>query len=67
MDDKYFTVGDTIDASPVGPGILTDVAHAGYPQVNGVAVAGLRRVDGAVFDPYGHYKHGVPEKDLVKQ
>jgi len=65
MSPTHFGIGDPIDASPVGPGSITDVTDAGYPQVNGVAVACLRRADGAVFDPYGHYKNGVPEKDTL--
>lgn len=47
--------GDTIADSPVGPGVITDFSERGYPRVNRVAVAYLRRTDGLVFDPHGHY------------
>jgi hypothetical protein len=67
MDPNYIAKGDEVDASPIGPGTVTGISDAGYPQVNHVAVACLRRVDGKTFDPYGHYKNGVPDKDKVKQ
>lgn len=56
MADENIQVGDTIKASPVGAGTLTDVTHAGYPRINGIAVAWCIRTDGATFDPYGHTK-----------
>ena len=55
MSPDYINVGDDVAESPVGPGKVTDITQAGYPQVNGVAVACLKRTDGVVFDPYGHY------------
>lgn len=45
----YFEVGDTIAASPVGPGTLTGITQAGYPQVNHVAVTWIERTDGACW------------------
>ena len=57
----YLQVGDTVADSPVGPGVITGITEAGYPQVNHVAVARLKRTDGVVFDPYGSYK-----KELLK-
>jgi hypothetical protein len=55
MQPDCLQVGDTVEDSPVGSGIITGITEAGYPQVNYVAVARLRRTDGAVFDPYGSY------------
>ena len=55
MDPKRLCIGDTVAESPVGPGVVTDITDAGYPQVNHIAVACLKRTDGAVFDPFGHY------------
>jgi hypothetical protein len=55
MSKDYIQVGDTVAESPVGPGTVTDITDAGYPRVNYVAVACLKRTDGAVFDPHGHY------------
>ena len=55
MYKDYIQVGDTVAESPVGPGTVTDITDAGYPRVNHVAVACLKRTDGVVFDPYGHY------------
>lgn len=52
----YLSIGDDVAESPVGPGKITGVTDAGYPQVNHVAVARLTRVDGAVFDPYHTYE-----------
>lgn len=67
MHPYEIQIGDTIAASPVGPGTVTDITDAGYPRVNHVAVACLKRTDGKVFDPYGHYAKGVPDKDFVNQ
>ena len=53
MDENYLRPGDTVADSPVGSGEITDITEAGYPRVNHVAVAWLRRTDGAVFDPHG--------------
>lgn len=55
MSKDYIQVGDTVSESPVGPGTVTDITDAGYPRVNRVAVVYLKRTDGAVFDPHGHY------------
>ena len=56
MSPDYLQIGDTVADSPVGAGEITGITEAGYPQVNHVAVACLKRTDGVVFDPYGHYK-----------
>lgn len=55
MSPDYIQVGDTISDSPVGPGVVTGITEAGYPQVNHVAVGRLTRTDGVVFDPKGSY------------
>lgn len=55
MSPDYLEIGDTVAESPVGPGVITDITDAGYPRVNHVAVACLKRTDGVVFDPYGKY------------
>jgi hypothetical protein len=55
MSPDYLQVGDTIADSPVGPGVITGVTEAGYPQVNHVAVGRLKRTDGVVLDPRGTY------------
>ena len=60
MAGDYFEVGDVVKDSPTGPGTITDITDAGYPQVNHIAVAWLERADGAVFDP-----RGVREKTLA--
>jgi hypothetical protein len=54
MDPNNIHIDDDVSESPVGPGKVTGITEAGYPQVNNVAVACLKRADGAVFDPYGH-------------
>jgi hypothetical protein len=45
-----------VEDSPVGPGTITGITQAGFPQVDRVAVARLVRTDGLVFDPYGSYE-----------
>jgi hypothetical protein len=52
---KPLVLGDKVIDSPVGPGEVTGFSEVGYPQVNHVAVARLKREDGRVFDPFGHY------------
>lgn len=42
-------VGDKIVDSPVGAGEITDFTERGYPRVNRIAVAWLRRLDGYLF------------------
>lgn len=54
MDPHSIKVGDDVSESPVGSGKITGVTEAGYPQVNQVAVAWLKRPDGAAFDPHDH-------------
>lgn len=44
-------VGDKVKFSPRGPGVVTDITDAGYPQVDHVAVAWVEMEDGGVFDP----------------
>lgn len=55
MNPEYLVVGDTIEDSPAGPGTITSITQAGWPRVNEIAVGCLRRTDGVLFDPYGHY------------
>lgn len=52
-EDQRDEIGGAAKDSPVGPGKLTGWSAAGYPQVNGVAVAWLVLEDGRVFDPNG--------------
>lgn len=40
-------VGDAVKDSATGPGTITGITDAGYPQVNRIAVAWLERDDGA--------------------
>lgn len=56
MNPNELRIGDAVEDSPVGPGTITDFTDAGYPKVNDIAVACLKRTDGAVFDPFGHYE-----------
>jgi hypothetical protein len=64
MKPNQLEPGDTVRASPVGAGSITDITQAGYPRVNHIAVAWLIRTDGLVFDPYGHtLKPGFNEKE----
>ena len=49
-------IGDKVADSPVGPGEITGITDANYPQVNHVAVACCKMADGGVFDPHGHYE-----------
>ena len=56
MSKDHLAVGDSIDDSPVGPGMITSITDAGYPRVNHVAVARLTRTDGVVWDPHGSYE-----------
>lgn len=63
MKHDGIAVGDPVSDSPVGPGTVTGITEAGYPQVNNVAVAWLARPDGARFDPHnkrGGTCHGDP-------
>lgn len=52
MDAEFIAIGDTVADSPDGPGVVTGITEAGYPQVNHVAVVWLKRTDGVVFDPF---------------
>lgn len=56
MDPTRLAVNDTIEDSPVGSGIITGFSERGYPQVNHITVARLRRTDGGVFDPQNSYE-----------
>lgn len=51
-DPNYICVGDPVQNSPVGPGKITGVTDAGYPQVNDIAVSVLIRGDGLVWNPH---------------
>ena len=41
MAGDYLEVGDVVKDSSTGPGTITDITDAGYPQVNHIAVAWL--------------------------
>jgi len=47
-------LNDPVADSPVGPGSITGFTERGYPQVNHVAVAWVRLIDGATYDPHEH-------------
>jgi hypothetical protein len=53
MDRECLNVGDTVAESPLGAGRITGFSERGFPMVDRVTVAWLRRTDGAMFDPYG--------------
>lgn len=44
-------VGDKVKFSPLGAGTVTDISDAGYPRVDGVAVAWVEMEGGGVYDP----------------
>lgn len=48
MDPRVLNVGDTIEYSTVGAGVITGFYHS-YPMVDGKAVGNLTRTDGAKF------------------
>jgi hypothetical protein len=54
MNPEYLEIDDTIEDSPVGPGTITGITQRGYPQVNYVAVAWLKRTDAIIFNPHNH-------------
>lgn len=58
-------IGDGVYSSPVGPGTITGVTDAGYPQVNYIAVARLiHKTDKGElvkFDPHGSYERSENE------
>jgi hypothetical protein len=58
----YLTVGDSVFNSPVGPGIITGITDAGYPQVNHIAVSRLvhKTPEGKflAFNPHQCYSSG---------
>ena len=53
MAGEYLEVGDAVKDSATGPGTITGITDAGYPQVNRIAVTWLELDDGTVFDPRG--------------
>lgn len=53
MNPTELSIGDTIETSPVGSGVITGFTERGYPQVNHIAVVRLMRTDGLTFDPTG--------------
>lgn len=54
MAGEYIEIGDAVKDSPQGAGTVTGITDAGYPQVNGVAVAWLELAGGELyFDPKG--------------
>lgn len=48
---RYEWARRKIKDSPKGAGEITDISMAGYPEVDGVAVAWVEFEDGEVFDP----------------
>lgn len=62
MAGAYIEIGDAVSDSPLGAGSVTGITDAGYPQVNGVAVAWLERGDGVIFDP-----RAVREKAIAQR
>lgn len=54
MHPDRIQLNDTVKASPVGAGRITEITESGYPRVNNVAVAWLIRTDDAVFNPHDH-------------
>lgn len=62
MPKTELNIGDTVFNSPVGPGTITSITDAGYPQVNDVAVSRLihKDVHGqfGIFDPHASYVKG---------
>lgn len=62
MSPDYLAVGDTIADSPVGPGTISDVTDAGYPQVDGVAVVWVKRTDGILWDPLKKYNQTIARR-----
>jgi len=52
MNQNFLQIGDTVADSPDGPGKITGITDAGYPQVNHIAVVWLRRTDGVVYNPF---------------
>lgn len=52
MSKDDLEVGDVVVESPLGPGTITGFSERGFPMVERVTVAWLRREDGALFDPY---------------
>jgi len=54
--------GRKVKDSPVGAGDVTNVSMAGFPEVDGVAVAWLEFEDGEIFDP-----HGVRDEHLKRR
>lgn len=48
MDPRVLNIGDTVEHSSVGPGVVTGFYNS-YPMVNDKAVGNLQRTDGAKF------------------
>lgn len=67
MAGDYLEVGDVAKDSATGPGAVTGITDAGYPQVNHIAVAWLEREDGAVFDPRGVRAKALSERAALAQ
>lgn len=52
-----FWEGEEVTESPVGPGTLTGMSQAGYPQVNNITVVWVVLAKGnRYFDPCGVYR-----------
>lgn len=66
MDPNNIRIGDEVSESSVGAGTVTDITEAGYPQVDRVAVAWLKRLDGETFDPHGHVGGSRSAREVPK-
>jgi hypothetical protein len=59
---KKLQIGDTVFNLPVGPGPITGITDAGFPQINHVAVSRFIYKDEqnqfGIFDPHGSYAKG---------
>jgi len=76
LDPCTLNIGDPVSRSSVGPGTVTGITDANYPQVNHQAVVWLERPDGLRFDPYNSHGgscsatrtwHATPPVKAVEQ
>jgi hypothetical protein len=69
---RYADVNRKIKDSPMGPGEVTTITEAGFPEVNGVAVAWVEFDNGEIFDPYRArentllHREGGPGSSLLR-
>lgn len=54
--------GARVIDSGTGPGVVTGITNAGYPQVDHVAVSWCEYEDGSVFDPLFHRTGPLPRR-----